>query len=158
EGNAIQIKLLLAELYDMESRTPEMLKVYRELLAQKDATPIQLAIVDNNLAFQLALAGGADNAKEALKHIEDAIRVIGPTSDLLDTRGLSYLASGDTAKAIADLNAAATDAPAPAKYIHLAWAQSKANDLDAAHDTLAKAQKLGVVLEQLTPSDRQMYN
>ena len=38
ESDVQQIKLLLAEIYDLEGRYSEVAKIYREVLANKDAT------------------------------------------------------------------------------------------------------------------------
>ena len=56
------------------------------------------------------------------------MRVLGPNSDLLDTRALGYLASGDVKKALEDFRAAVMDAPSSplsaSKYFHLAQAET----------------------------------
>ncbi len=155
ESNTQQIKLLIAEMLDMQGKYPDLIKVYRELLADKDATPYQKAITNNNLAFVLAL--NKETSAEAEKLISEAIQVMGPTSDLLDTRALAYLGQGKVKQALADLHSAATDSPSVAKYFHLAQAEKQANNIEAARAALAQAQKLGVDLNKLTPLERKGY-
>ena len=55
EANAEHIKMLLAEIYDLQSRYPDVVKTYNEVLASKDLNLYQRAQVQNNLAFILAL-------------------------------------------------------------------------------------------------------
>jgi tetratricopeptide (TPR) repeat protein len=158
EPDPVQIKLLLAELYDLQGKYDEVIKIYRELLTSKDATPTQTAIVKNNLAFILAINRSAENAAEAMKLTADALRVMGPVSDLLDTRALAYLAQGKTTEAVADLKAANSEAPASAnKLFHLAQAEFQANNRDAARDALARADKIGVDVNRLTPLEKKTY-
>ena len=117
ETEKARIKLLLAEAYDLQGRYPEVVRLYREVLAAKETKPDQAAVVKNNLAFVLAVTN--QNLPEALKLISESIHVLGPNSDLLDTRGLVYLNQGDLPKAIADLRMSATDTPSISKYLHL---------------------------------------
>ncbi|MBI3837009.1 MAG: tetratricopeptide repeat protein [Planctomycetia bacterium] len=158
EANSQQIQLLAAELYDLEGRYPEVVKIYRDLLNSPGANEHQKAIVKNNLAFVLAITSNApQTAAESLKLINEAMRVLGPNSDLLDTRALGYLASGDVKKALADLRAAATDSPSSSKFFHLAEAEKRANNIEKAREALDKAQTLGLDVNRLTPLEKQNY-
>ena len=158
EPDPVQIKLLLAELYDLQGRYNEVIKIYRELLDSKDASPMQNAIVKNNLAFILAINQSNENAAEALKLTDDAIRVMGPISDLLDTHGLAYLAQGKTAEALADLTVATAEAPpSGTKLFHLALAQKQAKNLDAAKEALKQAKEAGIDVTRLTPLERKSF-
>ncbi len=130
EANAQHIKMLLAEVYDLQGRYDEVIKTYKDVLASKDLTMYQRAQVQNNLAFVLALRN--ENAADAVKMTNEAMQVLGPISDLLDTRALAYLAVGKTKEAIADLQTAIADTPSGGKYFHLAMAEQKAGNLEGA--------------------------
>ncbi len=158
EADAQQIKLLLAEMYDLQGRYSEVMQIYRELLTNKASSAMQLAIVKNNLAFLLAVTKQSPgSATEALKLISDAMKVMGPTPDLLDTRALAYLAQGNVKLAVADLRSASADTPTVAKFFHLAQAEKQANNVDAARAALAQAQELGVDLNRFTKVEKQSY-
>jgi tetratricopeptide (TPR) repeat protein len=158
EPDTAQIKLLQAEMYDLQGRYDDVIRIYRELLGSKEATTQQIAIVKNNLAFNLALTKDPKNVAEALKLTEEAINVMGPMSDLLDTRALALMAQGKVEQAVADLRSASADAPQSAsKYFHLAQAEKQANNIDAARTALAQAQQLGVDLNHFTPAEKKSY-
>ena len=155
ESNKEQLKLLLAELYDVANRSPEAMKIYRDLLADKNANAVQKAIVSNNAAFILAVMKSQPNdAKESGQLIEQAMQVIGPTADLLDTRALTCLARGDAKQAIADLKIATVNTPTATKFFHLAQAQVQANDQEAAREAMNKVRELGLTGSQLAPIER----
>lgn len=156
EANAQHIKMLLAEIYDLQGRYADVIKTYKEVLANKDITLFQRAQVQNNLAFILALS--KENAAESLKMTNEAIQVLGPISDLLDTRALAYLAVGKPKEAVADLQTAIADAPSGGKYFHLALAEQQAGNLEGARAALAKSEELGANVNQLTELEKKSYN
>ncbi len=155
EANPQRIRLVLAELYDLEGRSSDAVKIYREALADTKTTSYDRAVVSNNLAFLLAVT--KENAGEALSLTNDAIRIVGPTADLLDTRALAYMAQGKLDQALADLRLAAADNPSGSKYFHLAQAEKQAQNIDAARDALAKAQQAGLQVGQFSPAERKLY-
>jgi tetratricopeptide (TPR) repeat protein len=142
----------------LQGRYDEVIKIYRELMESKNSTPMQTAIVKNNLAFVLAITRDPRNAEEALKLTNDAIRVMGPVSDLLDTRALALMAQGKLQQAVADLRTASADTPpSAAKFFHLAQAEKQSNNIEAARSALAQAQQLGVDLNRWTPIEKKSY-
>jgi cellulose synthase operon protein C len=153
-----QIKLLLAELYDLQGKYDSVIAIYRELLKSPDSTPDQLAITKNNLAFILALTKDQSNAAEALKLTEEAMQVMGPVSDLLDTRALAFLAQGKAEQAVTDLRSASADNPPSAtKLVHLAQAEKQANNLEGARNALTQAQQIGVDINRFSPAEKKNY-
>jgi Flp pilus assembly protein TadD len=106
--------------------------------------------VANNLAF---LKAHPDTVDEARRLIDSAILELGPHPDLLDTRGLVWLAAGETNQAIIDITESVLT-PSPAKYLHLALAQLKAQHTDEARVSLEKARDLGLDEKKLSPDDR----
>jgi tetratricopeptide (TPR) repeat protein len=158
ETDVAQVKLLQAEMYDLQGRYDEVIAIYRELLGFKQASPMQIAIVKNNLAFILALTRDPKNVAEAIKLTEDAMRVMGPVSDLLDTRALALMAQGKVEQAVVDLRSASADIPpSAAKFFHLAQAEKQANNVEAARNALAQAQQIGVDLNRFTPVEKKSY-
>ncbi len=153
-----RLKLLIAELYDLQGRYDDVVKIYRELLANEKTSRITRAIVQNNLAFILAAVKPTpQSGAEAQKLIEQAIAVLGPTSDLLDTRALTFLAQGKVDQAAADLRAAVGDRPTTAKYYHLAQVEKKLGNADEAKTAIAKAEELHGERNQFTPFERKGY-
>jgi len=130
-------------------------QVYREYLGRTGAAPRERAIVQNNLAFILAMQGRGD---DALELIEDAIDELGPTADLLDTEAMVHAARKDYSRARASLNRAITESPSPAKYLHLASVEFRAADLGAAAKALELARKNGLDAGTLMPTEREMYH
>ncbi|MGD9724643.1 MAG: tetratricopeptide repeat protein [Pirellulales bacterium] len=155
ERDPQQVKLILAEAYDLQGRYDDVVKIYREVLAAPETTPRQAAIVKNNLAFVLAVT--KQDLPEALKLIGESINVMGPISDLLDTRGLVYLHQGDVKQAVADLRLSASNQPTVSKYFHLAQAEKEANNLDAARTAIAQAEQMGADLSRMTPLEQKSY-
>lgn len=151
DPDAVMLAVMLAELRDIEGRSDEVVKIYREVLARKDLPPQLQAVVSNNLAFHLAQPA---TAAEARQLIERAIEELGPQPDLLDTRGLVYLAAGDSTRALQDLREAVLD-PSPSKLLHLACAELAAGDADAARRTLERARKRRITDMRLPDSDRE---
>jgi len=153
-----QLKLLLAEMYDLQGRYDDVVKIYRELLANPEASTVQKAIVQNNLAFVLAAVNPTPaRGAESLKLIEEAIQILGPTSDLLDTRALAYLAQGKVEQAAADLRSAVGDQPSTSKYYHLAQVEKRLGNEEAARAAIEKAQELHGEHNPFTPAEREGY-
>ena len=90
----------------------------------------------NNLAYLLAAQG---KKGESRKLIDEAVQIMGPTSDLRDTRALVYMTHGDSKQAIEDLNLSVVDQPSGIKYFHLARAYQLAKDSQAAQNAMHKA-------------------
>ncbi|MEX0676657.1 MAG: tetratricopeptide repeat protein [Pirellulales bacterium] len=160
-GNEVDpqsIKLILAELYDLQSRYDDVIKIYRELLADPATSLEPKARVQNNLAFVLAAVNPTpERGAQALELVEDAMRVLGPRSDLLDTRAVAYLAQGKVKQAATDMHKAISDTPSIAKYYHLAQIEKQLGNLDAAREAMAKAQELRSNHNPFTPAERQGF-
>jgi len=154
DPDSIVLELLNAEFLDLQGRSQDVERAYREILGRKDLEGQQAAIVANNLAFHLARPETVDEAK---KLIERALQELGPHPDLLDTRGIVHLAAGETRPALSDLEEAAL-APSPLKLLHLATAQLANRDVTAARQTLARAKQLGLLPDELSPADRVRYD
>jgi tetratricopeptide (TPR) repeat protein len=150
DPGSITIPLLEAELRGLQGRPQDVETTYRKLLERPDLTPMQTAIVSNNLAFHLATPS---TAAEARTLIDAAIGTLGPHPDLLDTRALIHLAAGEDKKAMADLEQAVLQ-PSDVKFLHLAYAQFRVGDTAAARTSLAAGRKKGLDADRLSASDR----
>jgi tetratricopeptide (TPR) repeat protein len=141
--DSVPLLMLSAEFADVQKNYDEASETYKKLLARDDVSGITRAIVLNNFAFLVALANNADEAGvDPLKLIEEAIEILGPTADILDSRAVVYTAKGDYQRAIRDLDNSLTDNPTPAKYIHKAIAHLGAGQNTAALKAWDEAHKL----------------
>ena len=139
-----------AWLLQKDGRDDEAITTYRGLLAREDLPPAQTAVVANNLAFLLARP---ETAAEAEQLIDRAILELGPSPDILDTRGVVLLAAGKTGAAVAALTEAVLEPSAP-KYLHLACALAADRQIEAARKAYAQATQLGLEPLSLSADDR----
>jgi len=140
---SVPLLMLQAEFFDVTKKYDEAAKVYEKLLARKDVEGITRAIVLNNLAFLVALAGNeAEAGVNPLELVQQAETILGPTADILDTRAVVYFTQGNYPKAIEDLNYAVTDNPNAPKYFHKAVAHLGAGQNTAAVEAWNKAESL----------------
>ena len=147
----VVLKMQLADLYDLSGDYVDAQKQYREVL---DAEPGNVVAL-NNLAWLLSDKTG--QGREALKYAEAAVNGMGRRADLLDTRGLVQLNLGNNEAALADFTEASTDSPTATRLFHLARAQYKARDRDAAMRTLRKARSdFGLEPAGLHPTEQEV--
>ena len=85
-SNSVPLLICLADLYDLQERFADAETVYRQAL-HKDGDNVMAL---NNLAWLLAFKQ-APARDEALVVINKAIDLVGPSPELLDTRGVVYL-------------------------------------------------------------------
>jgi predicted Zn-dependent protease len=139
----------LADLHDQLGHYRDSEELYRRILRGDPNNLVAL----NNLAWLLVVRAG--KADEALPLITTAVNGNGRRPDLLDTRGLVYLALGRTDQAVADLKEATAEAPTATRLFHLARAHWKASDRDAAVKALRQAKELGLETGALHPIEQQ---
>ncbi len=108
------LKLNLADFYALRQDYAHAEPIYAEVLKIEPDNLVAL----NNLAYMLAPR--PDATEQALKYVDRAIEVNGPTGELLDTRARVYIARGDMDKAVDDLTLAIEQAPTSLRYFHLA--------------------------------------
>ena len=150
-------KLFMAHLRDAEERYPEAQRMYSELLAGKGLKDTIRAEAQNNLAYLMAVNPRGGDAGRALKLIEEAIAVMGPTADLLDTRAMVHLAAGNATAAVADMRAVVQDDQTPSKYFHLALAELGAGNRTEASESFKKAKELKLDVTQLAAFESEKY-
>jgi tetratricopeptide (TPR) repeat protein len=155
---AINLQMVQADLYDLQKRYDEAAAVYRKLLDRDELTGLRRAIVLNNLAFLVALAGpSAASDVDPLKLVQEAEGIMGPNSDILDTRAVVRIARKQYKQAIHDLELAVTDKPDAAKYFHKAQAHLEAGENAAAVEAWEKAEVLGLSRESLNRMEHDRY-
>ena len=139
------LMLGLGNLRERQGKFPEAEELYRRDIDQGGGDKM---VSLNNLAWLIALREDKPSG-EALDLINLAVSRRGPVPELLDTRGIVYLKSGDVKHALEDLKQAVGGAPTAAKYFHLAQAYLAAKQKDEAKQALDKARAAGLTPESL---------
>jgi tetratricopeptide (TPR) repeat protein len=145
---ALQPKL--ATMYTRQGRYAEAEALYRQCL-QSDPDDVNAL---NDLAWMLALRDRA-RCPEALELVNRAIEQGGRRSNLVDTRAVVLIQSGQAAIAAGELRAArALDPRNLSLALHLAWACLEAGSRDEARDALQQAEAIGLKPETRDPLER----
>jgi tetratricopeptide (TPR) repeat protein len=156
--DSIALLMLQADLYDIQKRYDEAAEIYGKLLGRSDLVGLRRAIVLNNLSYLVALAGSsAARGVDALKLVNEAADILGPNSDILDTRAVVRNSRGEFQAAIEDLTDAVTDNPTPAKYFHLTEAYLGAKQPRDAVEAWEQAELLGLTRESLNRMEHEKY-
>jgi tetratricopeptide (TPR) repeat protein len=142
----------LGALRNLQGRYQDAETFFRQALEQDPRNALGL----NNLAWLLALKDKR-GAEEALTLADRAINRVGRLAGLLDTRGVAYLALGQTAQAIQDLEESAAETRKASTYVHLAQAHLLANNRGAARDALQRAKAAGLKDGDLHALERPAY-
>ena len=141
----------LGNLRERQGLYPEAQALYSRAIQLGDKAGISL----NNYAWLMALKDG--KGKDALEYINQAIAIKGPLPDFLDTRGVVYMKSGDSQRAISDLENAIAADPTPSKFFHLAQAYLEINNKEKAKQSLDSARGKGLTLDGLHPLEQSAY-
>ena len=142
------ILLTLADLMTWRGDSKGAQAIYRGVLKESPENIIAL----NNLAVSLALNSGDTNA--AMSSVKKAIEYGGPMDALLDTQGLVELYAGHSQAAIVLFKQAVFEKDSAENQFHLADAYARSGQFNMAKETLAIADKLGLVEQELTPKER----
>ncbi len=138
--------VLQAEAFEAQQKFDDAIAAYKSLLARDDVPSLVRATALNNLAFLLAM-----NKREldlALTSVNDAIKIIGPISDILDTRALVYIHRGEFNEAVKDLRLAVKMDVTASKYFHLAEALLGVGDEKGALEAWKLAEARGISIEE----------
>lgn len=156
--DSINLLIVQADLYDLQKKYEEAAGVYRKLLSRNDLTGIRRAVVLNNLSFLVALAGSkAATDVDPLELVEKAAEILGPNSDILDTRAVVLTARQQYQPAIQDLELSVTDNPTASKYFHKADAHLRANQNRDAVAAWEKAEELGLGRDAINRMEFERY-
>src|SRR5690606_38719947 len=159
DPESIALTLKQAECRDQQGRYEDAAVIYRTMLEKEDVTGQTRAVVCNNLAYMLALGVAKSNSpNEGVNYINEAVRLLGPVCDILDTRAVVYMRRGDYKSAADDLKLAVIDAPTSSKYFHLALAYDGLSQMSEARDAWEKAEKLGLTRDSVNVLEQEQYD
>lgn len=154
--NPDAVKVTMADFRDAQGEYDEAVKLYEELLKQKNLYDRGRITALNNLAFIYAVRD--NNGKRAQPLIEEAISIVGPMPELLDTKAMVLLAMGDTQQSISLLDAALQTSPEDSMlFFHKAKAQKAANDMDGFFESMEKAVSAGLEESKLPVLEHKSY-
>lgn len=136
----------------VQGKPDETIELYRKIVKLRPRDVLAL----NNLASLLAESGQPKNIQEALKHIDEAIRIAGPINDLLDTKATILICADQARDAIPLLETATSNPNAdPRFHFHLAVARYFADRQDPAWQlALDTALERDLTSQILTDTDR----
>lgn len=143
--------MLQADLRSIQSRWVEAETIYREILK---SNPRNITAI-NNLAVLLAVQ--RKNLDESLKLIDDAIRMAGPSANLLDSRAMVLMAQKKPADALSVLNEVAVEGQSASLHFHRAQALYQLRNMADARVAFDAAQRAGLRPEVLHPLERPAY-
>jgi tetratricopeptide (TPR) repeat protein len=157
--DSISLQMLKADFRDVQRNYDEAAALYRKLLERNDLVGLRRAIVLNNLAYLVALAGpAAGSDADPLKLVSEAASILGPNSDILDTRAVVYISRRQYSEAIKDLELCVTDNPTASKYFHKALAHLLAGENREAVEAWEKAEGLDLSRESLNRMEYEKYD
>lgn len=158
--DSISVLLLEADWLDVQKKYDEAAAVWRSLLTRSDLDGFRRAVVLNNLAFLIALAGpSADTGGlDPLKLIEEAEQILGPNADILDTKAVVLIQRQRYKEAIEELQLSVTDKPTGAKYFHMVVAYLGAGQKKDALDAWDQAEEAGLTREELNRMEHSRYD
>ena len=154
--------VLEAEMLEVQEKFDESVEAYKKLLARDDVPKLVRATALNNLAFLLAARSQSPTDLElALNSANEAVELIGPLSDVLDTRALVHLKQQQFAPAVEDMKLAIKVNPTASKYYHLAAALLGTGDNEGAAAAWNKSQAMGEgdsVISKLEKADYEAFS
>ncbi|QDT67159.1 tetratricopeptide repeat protein [Planctomycetes bacterium MalM25] len=155
----VALLLQQAECYDIQRDYDRAADAYRVLLDHEEVNGVGRAVVLNNLAYLLALAK-IDEASisEAERYISEAVDLLGPNSEILDTRAVVAIADKRYDDAIADLDLAVIDNPTASKYFHLAVAHQGAGQTESAAASWQEAVDRGLSRDSVSRLEKEQYD
>jgi tetratricopeptide (TPR) repeat protein len=156
--DSITLLVTQADLYDLQKKYDAAAETYTKLLSRPDLKDIRRAIVLNNLAFLLALSDSKAGGNDPLKLVNEAADIMGPNSDILDTRAIVLTSQKNYRGAIADLELAVTDNPTASKYYHKARAHFLAGENKAAVEAWEKGESLGLTRDSLNRMELEQFD
>lgn len=159
DPESIPLQLQKAELADQQQRYDDAITLYRKLLSQQDLEGQGRAVVLNNLAYLLALkARNANAAEEAMGYVAEAIDLLGPQADILDTRAVVYTALEQYRAATTDLELALTENPTASKYFHKSRAHMLSGEMQKAIGAWEKAVDLGLTRQSIAVAEQDLFD
>ena len=145
--------LAMANVRVVQRRIDEATALYEEVLRLKPKDVVAM----NNLATLLSEQSG--KVEEALRYIDQAIKIAGQNAALLDTKGMALVHGDRPGDAIGLLRqAAATPDVDPRYHFHLAIALQRAGQTEEARTAFATATNSDLSRELLTETDQRLLD
>jgi len=134
-----------------QGRLPDAIRLFEQLIKLRPNHFLAL----NNLAALLCEV--PERRDEALKYVDQALRIAGPEPNLLDTKGTVLLRQGkpEEAKPLLEQALDASSDPDPRFHLHLAEACFRLGQTERALALLNDAREKGLDQKLLTPGDQQ---
>lgn len=132
----------VAFYFDLISEFDRAEREYQRIIDSPGISEFDRGVAMNNLAYALALNG---KRERPLRLINDAEALLGPTGEVIDTRGYIRMVRGELDKAIADFKEAIENGlnVAP-KHFHMALAQDQMGNKDEAETAWKQALSFGL--------------
>ena len=147
DPDSVLRRTMYAEFLGIKQDYDASIQAYDELLKRGDLSSARRAAISNNLAYLLALQGvRLDQASEL---IEQAMQILGPIDDMLDSRAIVRMARKEYDLAVEDMTLATSISQEPVKFYHLAKAHFLAGNVQAALKAWEEAQQLGFEKDML---------
>jgi tetratricopeptide (TPR) repeat protein len=153
DPNSLALKLNQGEFHALRQEYDQAEKAYREVLDRDPRNVVAL----NNLAW--VLAPRPDRCAEAMRLVDRAMREVGLTGELLDTRARVRIAAKQFTLAEQDLLEALSQDNTPLRLFHLAMAKDGQSPprKDEARDAFRKAKDRGLEPRSVHPADLPAY-
>lgn len=147
--------MMKGEGFETLEKYEEAIAAYDSAIENSDISPQQRAIASNNLSYLLAQKG--QRLEDAERLISDAIDILGPLADILDTRAVVRIAREKYDEAIEDMELALAIDPTASKYYHMARAQALAGNEDKAVEAWNQANEMDISKEDLPKLEQPGY-
>lgn len=147
----------VAEFHDMVGNLDRVETEYQQILSSASFNhPLERGMLLNNLAYAMALNGKSD---KPLQLVAEAEKLLGPTSDVIDTRGYVHLVRRELDDAVSGFQEAIKIGPETAqKLFHLALAFHAKGNAKAAGETWKQALKVGLTKYKLPHALRREFD
>lgn len=149
--------VMQAEVLEIQEKFDESMAAYEDVLRRGDLPPLVRATALNNLAYLIALRGDTSRIDESLDYANEAMQIIGPISDLLDTRAVVQIARGEYEAAAEDMRKAVQVNPTASKFYHLAQAELGAGNEDAALEAWRQGIAEGLSADAVSRLERETF-
>jgi len=156
--DSIGLAILQSDFYDVQKKYSKSAALYQQLLTRSDLIGSSRAVVLNNLSYLLAIKDSSEEGEaDPLELVQEAVQILGPTADILDTRAVVFIARKQYQLAIQDLELSVTDNPSAAKYFHKAIAHLLAGENKNAIEAWEKGEQKGLAPEELNQLEHTRY-
>ncbi len=145
---ADDLLVMKAMIAHFQSHFDEESSLYRDVLSRKPQFPLAL----NNLAW--VLSEGLNQPEEALKKIDEVIRLTDRNANNVDTRGVILVRLGRFEQAIDELKWVVQAEPTGVHYYHLAQAYRKMGRDADFRKAFEEAKGAGLTAAVLDPAER----